>query len=83
MLGAWFGGERHIDLVQSVETDTIGDIVRVGYRFRAMTPAGPAIVEQSHAMRRAGRLRRWLPRAGRCDTPSCGLRDLPLLAPVT
>jgi hypothetical protein len=46
MLGSWFGGERHIDSVQSVETDTIGDLVRVGYRFRATTPTGPAVVEQ-------------------------------------
>lgn len=46
MLGTWFGGERHIDSVESVETDTIADIVRVGYRFRATTPAGPALVEQ-------------------------------------
>jgi len=46
MLGTWFGGERHIDSVESVETDTIGDIVRVGYRLRAITPTGPAVVEQ-------------------------------------
>jgi hypothetical protein len=46
MLGTWFGGERHIESIQSVETDTVGDIVRVGYRFRATTPIGPAVVEQ-------------------------------------
>lgn len=46
MLGAWFGGERHIDSIQSLETGTTGDVVRVGYRFRATTPAGRAIVEQ-------------------------------------
>lgn len=46
MLGTWFGGNRHIDSVQSVETDTVGDIVRVRYRFGATTPAGRAVVEQ-------------------------------------
>jgi hypothetical protein len=46
MLGKWFGGERRIDLVENVETDTIADVVRVGYRFRASTPDGPAVVEQ-------------------------------------
>lgn len=46
MLGTWFGGERRIDSVESVETATMVDLVRVGYRFRATTPAGPAVVEQ-------------------------------------
>jgi hypothetical protein len=46
MLGTWFGGERHIDSVDVVETDAIADVVRLRYRFRATTPAGPALVEQ-------------------------------------
>ena len=46
MLDRWFGGDRRIDGVESVVTDTIGEVVRVGYRFRATTPDGPAVVEQ-------------------------------------
>lgn len=46
MLGRWFGGDRRIDGIESVVTDTIGDVVRLGYRFRATTPDGPAVVEQ-------------------------------------
>lgn len=46
MIGTWFGGERHIDSVESVETDTVADLARVGYRLKATTPAGRALVEQ-------------------------------------
>ena len=46
MVGRWFGGERHVEEVESVVTDTVGDVVRVGYRFRATSPDGEAVVEQ-------------------------------------
>jgi ketosteroid isomerase-like protein len=46
MVGLWFGGERHIDAVEELVTEEIGAVVRVGYRFRASTPDGPAVVEQ-------------------------------------
>ncbi|HUQ38711.1 MAG TPA: hypothetical protein VM030_01030 [Acidimicrobiales bacterium] len=46
ILDTWFGGQRRIDSVECTETDTFADIVRVGYRFRASTPTGPALVEQ-------------------------------------
>jgi hypothetical protein len=46
MLGRWFGGDNHIVDVESVVTEAVGDVVRVGYRFRASTPSGAAVVEQ-------------------------------------
>jgi hypothetical protein len=46
MVGTWFGGERQIHEIQSVVTEDVGDVVRVGYRFHATTPTGPAFVEQ-------------------------------------
>ena len=46
ILGRWFGGDRRIDAVERIETDVVVDCERVGYRFRATTPAGPSIVEQ-------------------------------------
>lgn len=50
VLGTWFGGERRIDSVASVETDVVADVVRVGYRFNTSTSAGPAVVEQQAYM---------------------------------
>lgn len=46
LVGIWFGGERHVDSVESVETGTVADVLRVGYRFRATTPDGPSVIEQ-------------------------------------
>ena len=46
VLGTWFGGDRHIEAVELVDTDVMADRERVGYRFRATTPEGPSLVEQ-------------------------------------
>lgn len=46
MLGKWFGGERRIDGVEAIDCQEFADVIRVGYRFRATTPDGPALVEQ-------------------------------------
>ena len=46
MLGMWFGGARHVDRVDNIDTDSFGGCERVGYRFAATTPEGPALVEQ-------------------------------------
>jgi hypothetical protein len=46
MVGRWFGGDRRVEEVESVVTGMVGDVVRVGYRFRATTPEGQAVVEQ-------------------------------------
>lgn len=54
ILGTWFGGDRHIDGVDSIESEMVGDVARVGYRFRATTPTGPAIVEQQAYLEAAG-----------------------------
>jgi hypothetical protein len=46
MLGTWFGGNRRIDAIERIETDTVADRERVGYRFRATTENGDTLVEQ-------------------------------------
>jgi hypothetical protein len=46
IVGLWFGGDRHVKEIEQLEADMIGDMVRVGYRFRATTSAGSAVVEQ-------------------------------------
>src|SRR5690349_13851962 len=46
MLGTWFGPGRTIDAVESVESASVADCDRAGYRFRASTPEGPTTVEQ-------------------------------------
>jgi len=46
VLGRWFGGDRHITSVEHIDTDSVADCERVGYRFRATTPDGEAVVEQ-------------------------------------
>lgn len=50
LLGTWFGGQRRIDSVESVEIDVVADLIRVGYRFKATTQTGPALVEQQAYM---------------------------------
>lgn len=45
VLGTWFTPERRIS-VDRIDSDMIGACQRVGYRFRAVTREGPAIVEQ-------------------------------------
>ena len=46
VLGTWFGGDRHLDSLEQLDTDVMADRERVGYRFRATTPDGPTLVEQ-------------------------------------
>ena len=46
MLGRWFGGDKHVEEVESVVSEMVGDVVRVGDRVRAETPDGQALVEQ-------------------------------------
>ena len=46
MLGTWFGGDRRIEDIEHLESDTVVDRERVGYRFRATTEDGDTLVEQ-------------------------------------
>lgn len=46
VLGTWFGGDRRIDGIDKIDLDDVADRQRVGYRFRATTPEGEALVEQ-------------------------------------
>ena len=46
VLGRWFGGGNRITGLLSSSVDLVGDVVRVGYRFRAEQAEGPAVVEQ-------------------------------------
>jgi hypothetical protein len=46
MLGTWFDAERRITEILAVETDTVGSLDRVGYRFKVERPDGQFIIEQ-------------------------------------
>jgi hypothetical protein len=46
ILGTWFGGARRIESVEVVECETVADLERARYRFRATTPDGESVVEQ-------------------------------------
>lgn len=47
VLGTWFfGNGRQVEAAEEIEISTVGDSERVGYRLRATTPDGPAVVEQ-------------------------------------
>ena len=46
VLGAWFGPDKRVTRVIAVETDTVGDVSRVGYRMAVDLDSGPTEVEQ-------------------------------------
>jgi hypothetical protein len=46
VLGTWFGPEKQITAVTSVETDTIGDVAKVTYRMAVDVDSTPTVVEQ-------------------------------------
>jgi len=46
VFGHWFEPEDDIEALEHVETGTLADRERVGYRMRIMTPEGPHVVEQ-------------------------------------
>jgi hypothetical protein len=46
MLGTWFDPERRITEVLAVDTDSLGPMRRVGYRFLVDRPDGEFTVEQ-------------------------------------
>lgn len=60
MLGTWFAPERRITDILSIETDRVGSIDRVAYRFRVEWPDGEFIVEQQAYFRTDGDRIAWL-----------------------
>jgi hypothetical protein len=57
ILKAWIEPDEHVEELISVETDTVSDRERVGYRYRLRTPDGSFLVEQQAFLReRDGRI---------------------------
>ena len=46
ILGTWFEDTDHIDEIESIESATVVDRHRIGYRFRITNPSGTFEVEQ-------------------------------------
>src|ERR1700680_3952642 len=46
MLGTWFAPERRITEVVAVQTENVGSLDRVGYRFKVERPGGAFICGQ-------------------------------------
>ena len=46
VLGAWFGPDKTVTDVTSIETDTVGDVQKVSYRMTVDLESGPSIIEQ-------------------------------------
>ena len=46
MLGTWFAPERRIVEVLAVDTERVGSLDRVGYRFKVERPDGDFVIEQ-------------------------------------
>jgi hypothetical protein len=46
LLGDWFEEDDEIEALESVESDTVADRERVGYRFSVSNPDGRHVVEQ-------------------------------------
>jgi hypothetical protein len=46
LLGSWFEEDDEIEALESVESDSVADRERVGYRFRVSNPDGRHLVEQ-------------------------------------
>jgi hypothetical protein len=53
----WLEESDHVEAIDRVESDTVVDRERVGYRFRATTPDGHFVVEQqAYLSTRDGRI---------------------------
>jgi uncharacterized protein (DUF58 family) len=46
LLESWFEAKDQIEVLESVESDTVADRERVGYRFTVTNPDGRHVVEQ-------------------------------------
>lgn len=46
LLNTWFGPDKVISGVASLETDTVGDVGKVSYRIAVDLDSGPSVIEQ-------------------------------------
>jgi hypothetical protein len=46
VLGTWFGPDKQITALTSVDTDVVGDAAKVSYRMSVDLASGPTVVEQ-------------------------------------
>lgn len=60
VLTAWIEPDEHVEELISVDTDTIVDCERVGYRYRLRTPNGSFLVEQQAFLRERDRRIDWV-----------------------
>ena len=60
ILGTWFDPERRIVDVLAIQTDTVGPLERVGYRFRVERPDGEFVIEQQAYLETEGEQISWL-----------------------
>ena len=60
ILGTWFSSERRITDVLAVETDRVGSLDRVGYRFKVTRPEGDFVIEQQAYFESDGDRISWL-----------------------
>jgi hypothetical protein len=57
LLGQWFEDEDEIEALEQLESDTVADRERVGYRFSVSNPDGRYLVEQqAYLSARDGRI---------------------------
>jgi hypothetical protein len=60
ILGTWFDSDRQIVELVAIQTDTVGTLERVGYRFRVQRPDGEFVIEQQAYLETDGDKIRWL-----------------------
>jgi hypothetical protein len=60
MLGTWFDSDRQITDVLAIETDNLGSLDRVGYRFKVRRPDGEFVVEQQAYLKTDGDKISWI-----------------------
>ena len=46
VLGTWFGPDKQVTALTSVDTDVVGDVAKVAYRMSVDLASGPTVVEQ-------------------------------------
>ena len=46
ILDTWFGPDKTITGITSIETDTVGDLQKVSYRMAVDLHSGPSVIEQ-------------------------------------
>ncbi|MGZ7036187.1 MAG: hypothetical protein ACXVIQ_13320 [Ilumatobacteraceae bacterium] len=60
MLGTWFEPQRKITEVLAIESDSLGEMDRVGYRFKVERPEGAFVIEPQAYYETDGEKISWL-----------------------